>query len=72
MSAIMHESLSFIIGLAAVISVLLLATRWIKRGPYPPGPKGYPLIGNLFDMPDEKEWLTFAAWGKRYGWVHST
>ncbi len=36
-----------------IISVLALCLIWIKRNrnkiiaPYPPGPKGYPLIGNI-------------------------
>lgn len=33
----------------------------------PPGPKPLPLLGNLLDMPTEKEWLTFTEWGKKYG-----
>ncbi len=36
---------------------------------FPPGPRGLPLIGNLLDMPSEKEWLTFAKWGRKYGTV---
>ncbi|KAG5644939.1 hypothetical protein DXG03_007404 [Asterophora parasitica] len=35
--------------------------------PLPPGPKGLPLIGNVLDMPSEKEWLTFAKWGEQFG-----
>ncbi|KAG2080200.1 cytochrome P450 [Suillus discolor] len=37
--------------------------------PYPPGPPGWPLIGNILDMPHIriKPWLTFATWGKKYG-----
>ncbi|KAK0204608.1 cytochrome P450, partial [Desarmillaria ectypa] len=35
--------------------------------PFPPGPKGLPFIGNLLDIPSEKEWLTFAKWGEKYG-----
>ena len=35
--------------------------------PLPPGPKGLPLIGNLLNMPSEKEWVTFAEWGNKYG-----
>jgi hypothetical protein len=33
----------------------------------PPGPKGLPIVGNILDMPSEKEWLTFAQWGERWG-----
>ena len=33
----------------------------------PPGPKGLPLVGNVLDMPAEKEWLTFARWGETWG-----
>ncbi|KIJ20113.1 hypothetical protein PAXINDRAFT_166256 [Paxillus involutus ATCC 200175] len=35
--------------------------------PFPPGPKGLPLLGNLADMPSVKPWLTFTEWGQKYG-----
>jgi hypothetical protein len=35
--------------------------------PLPPGPKIYPLIGNLFDMPVDKPWVVFDEWRKTYG-----
>ncbi|KAF9247139.1 cytochrome P450 [Melanogaster broomeanus] len=35
--------------------------------PFPPGPKGLPLVGNLADMPSVKPWLTFTEWGQKYG-----
>ncbi len=38
-----------------------------RRPPLPPGPKGLPLIGNILDMPSDKDWFTFAKWGEIYG-----
>ena len=38
-----------------------------RSPPLPPGPKGLPFVGNILDMPSEKEWLTFAKWGEIYG-----
>ncbi|OCH85716.1 CyP450 monooxygenase [Obba rivulosa] len=37
------------------------------RLPYPPGPKGWPVIGNMLDMPQDKPWETYAEWAKTYG-----
>ena len=39
--------------------------------PLPPGPKGYPLIGNLFDMPADKPWVVYDEWRKTYGTFQS-
>ena len=49
--------------------------RQLKRGregnpkglPLPPGPKGYPLIGNIFDMPLDKPWIVYDKWRETYG-----
>ncbi|KAG5349488.1 hypothetical protein C0989_003480, partial [Termitomyces sp. Mn162] len=45
----------------------ILHRRQPQHGPLPPGPKGYPLIGNLLDMPSKQEWATFGKWGEQYG-----
>ena len=60
--------------LAALFVGVMLFRQW-KRGrdgnpnglPLPPGPKGYPLVGNLFDMPVHKPWLVYDQWRKTYG-----
>jgi hypothetical protein len=44
-----------------------LLARQKQKAPLPPGPKRWPLIGNLLDMPTSKEWLTFTDWGEKWG-----
>lgn len=57
---------------AALLTLALL--RWFKRVPssslslpLPPGPKGYPIIGNVFDIPVSLQWKTFFEWSNIYG-----
>ena len=48
--------------------------RWFRRVrnpllslPLPPGPRGYPIVGNLFDVPKKMPWKVFHEWSKSYG-----
>ena len=38
-----------------------------NRLPLPPGPKGYPLLGNLFDVPIDKAWVGYDELSRTYG-----
>ncbi|KAL1938327.1 hypothetical protein VTO73DRAFT_11778 [Trametes versicolor] len=54
---------------AAVLLALIVNAAVIRRRrtPLPPGPRGWPVIGNVFDMPASYHWKTFAMWGEQYG-----
>ncbi|KAJ3478426.1 hypothetical protein NLI96_g9763 [Meripilus lineatus] len=38
-----------------------------RRRNYPPGPQGLPILGNLLDMPHDKEGLKYTQWAREYG-----
>ncbi|KXN81911.1 O-methylsterigmatocystin oxidoreductase [Leucoagaricus sp. SymC.cos] len=68
-----------LILMAGSILALWLHQFWMKKRrrnsnilglgclPYPPGPKGYPFVGAMFDLPQEKPWLVYDQWLKKYG-----
>jgi hypothetical protein len=64
---LVQDHATFSIG--AVLGLVVLALVRYFASPYrklPPGPPGYPIIGNLLDMRDE-QWLKFTEWRKKYG-----
>ncbi|KAJ3510929.1 hypothetical protein NLJ89_g4394 [Agrocybe chaxingu] len=55
---------------ASLFILVVKALFFRKRAsslPLPPGPKGYPLVGNIFDIPTDKPWLVYNEWAKIYG-----
>lgn len=57
---------------ALPLVVIAFAARWLRmssrrRRSLPPGPKGYPVIGNIMDLPKEKAWLGYHELSKQYG-----
>ncbi|KAJ6482515.1 cytochrome P450 [Mycena sanguinolenta] len=64
------DSLSTFSALA--LSIVLLPVLYRKftsknPAPFPPGPKGLPILGNALDMPTSHPWVTFSQWGEKYG-----
>lgn len=35
--------------------------------PTPPGPRGLPVLGNLFQLPQSEQWKVYDEWSREYG-----
>ncbi len=55
------------IFLAFIVSIHRFVKYLQRKQPLPPGPKKWPLIGCLLDMPRERQWETYHEWCKFYG-----
>lgn len=49
----------------AVLALLALLRRKPRR--LPPGPRGWPIFGNSFNVPKQHPWITYSNWSKEYG-----
>ena len=59
-----------VINVVLVVVALWLVKKVTEKKPLGrqiPGPKGWPIIGNLFDVPTEVEYKVFSQWRQKYG-----
>ena len=57
----------FIASLMICIVFLCFLSQIPSRAKLPPGPPGWPFLGNLLEAPTEATWITFQRWIKQYG-----
>ncbi|KAH9162720.1 cytochrome P450 [Lactarius sanguifluus] len=58
------------VNVALAVIALWFLKRFTQKKPLGrpiPGPKGWPIIGNLLDVPTELEYQVFSRWQKKYG-----
>ncbi|KAJ7894417.1 cytochrome P450 [Mycena olivaceomarginata] len=60
------SSLAYFILAFVVLFYGFALKRNRSKLPLPPGPKKLPIVGNLFDIPRERQWETYMAWSREY------
>jgi hypothetical protein len=63
----MFASEALYVAVAILTVGFLIRRRRASKLPLPPGPRGWPLIDNIFDWPFESAWIPFAEWSKVFG-----
>ena len=67
----MFNTNSSVLALSVILILLILMRHLMMKFkhtlPLPPGPKRLPIVGNAFDIPLSKQWLTFQRWAEEYG-----
>ncbi|KAG1726695.1 cytochrome P450 [Suillus paluster] len=62
---------SLILYLSAIICLFLVVHQVRRKSPYnislPPGPKGFPVLGNLLDLDGSQPWVSFTQWASTRG-----
>ncbi|KAI0079803.1 cytochrome P450 [Panus rudis PR-1116 ss-1] len=65
--AVLDAPTATLLIFAVTVVGYYLHNAFSKKRNYPPGPKGWPIIGNALDVPAEKTWRYFEKLSHEYG-----
>ncbi|KAK4703373.1 hypothetical protein P7C70_g2845, partial [Phenoliferia sp. Uapishka_3] len=57
--------------LAAALALFILRVKPASKGKLPPGPAGYPLVGNLYQLPAKRPWVKMEEWTREFGPIYT-
>lgn len=61
-----------VVGTLALIVVGQLISQRLRRRRYPPGPPALPIIGNVHQLPAQRQEFKFHEWSGTYGEIFAT
>ncbi|KLO15505.1 cytochrome P450 [Schizopora paradoxa] len=66
------ESLVHFVPIACSVWLVYLVIKYLQqvrnnKTKYPPGPKGFPVFGNILSMPKKLDWIQYQELGRTYG-----
>lgn len=65
----MESTYYLAVGVAGLLASFFVFKKQRLPAPLPPGPKGWPLLGNVTDLPSSQAWVKFTALGRQYGGI---
>lgn len=56
-----------VLSIVALAGVIGISRSLIRRKRRAPGPKGWPIFGNILQLPGASPWLKLREWAEEYG-----